>query len=550
MNSFTPPVVDWLAVAPVLAVLGTGVIGVLIEAFVPRKIRRTVQLALSLIGLLVAFVPLAIMWGGGRRAALIEFDAQGGGVLLGMSLDQVTIFLQIGLVVMGAMSILLFGSRGGGVLDSIAAAPATRPESAAERAAERAGRQATEIFPLTMFSIGGMMIICSANDLLTMFVALEVLSLPLYILCGLARHQRLRSQEASLKYFLLGAFSSAFFLFGMVMMYGYAGTLNLSQLSMRIADPYISAVRQGQTPQWEPFVLVALLLMLVGLLFKVGAVPFHSWTPDVYEGAPTPVSAFMAACTKAAAFGALLRLMLPPVPTSGGVEYPGVVWFFSDALQPALIVISILTMVVGSAVAIRQTDVKRMLGYSSVAHAGFILCGLASFDLLAIPGVLFYVLVYGLSSIAAFGIVSLVRVRNEDGSIGPEAKNLSQWDGLGRRSPLLAAFFSILMLAFAGFPLTSGFIAKYGVFSAAVSTGRPWLIFLAVVGVVMSAVAASFYLRVIVRMYFADHDAAPTVTVGGGLTMIAVTVGVVATIAFGVYPDLLLDVAGTAMAAR
>ncbi len=554
-STFVPPTVDWVAAAPVLCVMLTAVIGVLVEAFAPRKGRRYVQLALALLGLLLAFAFLAYQWGGAPRAVLTDPDSQLG---MGMTLDSVTVFLQGSLVVMGALSLLLLADGGGSALDALAADPATRPDSAAERAAERAGRQTSEVIPLTMFAIGGMMVFCSAADLLTMFVSLEVLSLPLYIMCGLARHQRLRSQEASLKYFLLGAFSSALFLFGMALMYGAAGTLNLSALSHAVGQVVLNAQQAGQGVHWQALVIVSTLLMLAGLLFKVGAVPFHSWTPDVYEGAPTPVTAFMAACTKAAAVGALLRLVLAPMPVAGGqLAWPGPMWFFLSDLRPALVVVAAITMIVGSAVAIRQTDVKRMLGYSSVAHAGFILCGVVSFQAVAVRGVLFYLLVYGLSSIAAFGIVSLVRVRNADGSVGQEAKNLAQWDGLGRRSPLLAACFSVLMLAFAGFPLTSGFIAKFGVFSAAIATHETALVVLAVIGVIMSAVSASFYLRVIVRMYFSDEQpfdgiagTSGTVVAGGWLTGAAVLVGVASTILFGLLPGPLLSAAGAIMAAR
>ncbi|MFV0458075.1 MAG: NADH-quinone oxidoreductase subunit NuoN [Actinomycetales bacterium] len=556
MTTFLAPEVDWLAAAPVLFVFSAAVIGVLVEAFAPRSGRRLLQMVIALLGLAGALVALGLNAAApaspltGLSPSVLVATGSVAGLPMGMQMDPVSLFLQATLVVLGALSVLLLGARGGDALDPFAADAASRPESAAERAAERAGREITEVFPLMMFSIGGMMVFAAAADLLTMFVALEVLSLPLYIMCGLSRTQRLRSQEASLKYFLLGAFSSALFLFGMAMIYGAAGTLNLTLLTQQVGQVYLQAQQTGQPVQWQAFVVVAALLMLAGLLFKVGAVPFHSWTPDVYEGAPTPVTAFMAACTKVAAFGVLLRLMLPPLPTADGqLMWPGTMWFMQDALQPVLVIIAILTMVVGSAVAIKQTDVKRMLGYSSVAHAGFILCGLVSFQVLAVRGVLFYLFVYGLSSIAAFGIVSLVRVRNDNGGIGPEARNLEQWNGLGRRSPMLALCFSVLMLAFAGFPLTSGFIAKFGVFSAAVSTGSTWLIVLAVVGVIMSAVAASFYLRVIVRMYFSEPGEAGDTTISlNSLTMVAVGVGVLATIVFGLLPGPLLDVAGTMVA--
>ena len=311
------------------------------------------------------------------------------------------------------------------------------PGSPAEAQALRVGLVQTEVFPLLLFSVGGMLLFPAANDLLTMFVALEVLSLPLYLMCGLARRRRLLSQEAALKYFLLGAFSSAFFLFGAALLYGFAGSVRLSDIAAAITGT--AGRRRGarpgraaaaRAPRWS----------LVGLLFKVSAAPFHSWTPDVYQGAPTPVTGFMAACTKVAAFGALLRIAY--------VALPSVRWDW----QPALWGVAILTMVVGSVIAIVQTDVKRMLAYSSIAHAGFLLTGVIAMDRQGVSGVLFYLLAYGFTTIGAFAVVTLVRDAGPDGAIGGEATHLSQWAGLGRRHPWIAGTFTLFLLAFAGHP--------------------------------------------------------------------------------------------------
>ncbi len=447
-----------------------------------------------------------------------------------MVLDRIALFLQGSLVVLTALSLLVLGEKGTDRrLEAFAAQPATGPGSAEEAAAERAGRETTDVFPLAMFAAGGMMVFSSAADLLTMFVALEVLSLPLYIMAGLARRRRLLSQEASLKYFLLGAFSSALFLFGLALVYGVTGTINLGAIGQALSQPGIDWTSR------IPLIVVGAFLIVVGLLFKVGAVPFHAWTPDVYTGAPTSVTGFMAACTKVAAFGALIRVLYLSLPA------------LEEVLQPALWVIAALTMVVGSLVAIRQTDVKRMLAYSSIAHAGFILTGLVTVQQAGVVGVLFYVLAYGLSTVAAFGIVTLVRESDEDGGVGGEATHLSQWAGLGRRSPVLAAAFTFLLLALAGIPLTSGFIAKVGVFSAAVTGGIAWL---AVIGVLASAAAAFFYLRVVVLMYFTEPSTErPTVVAGGWLTGTAVGIGVVATLVLGVFPQPFLDLAGAITAA-
>ena len=265
-------------------------------------------------------------------------------------------------------------------------------------------------------------------------------------------------------------------------------------------------------------------LVSVGLLFKVGAVPFHAWTPDVYQGAPTPITGFMAACTKVAAFGALLRFLY--------VGVAGARWDY----EPVLWTVAIATMVVGSVLAITQTDIKRLLAYSSIAHAGFILTGVLAFDRTGLSGAMFYLVAYGFTTIGAFAVVTLVR-----DSAG-EATHLSQWAGLARRSPLVAGTFALFLLAFAGIPLTSGFTGKYAVFSAAIANGGTWL---AVVGVLSSAIAAFFYVRVIVLMYFSEPDGdAVSIATPSAYTIIAIGIGASVTLLLGVLPSPLLDLAG------
>lgn len=543
-TGFVAPTVDWIAGAPVIAVLVTAILGVLVEAFAPRASRRAIQLVIGVLGLAVALFYIVLMWltmAGTPRVLITVGDPATGGAQapIGMVMDHMALFLQGTLVVLSALSLLMLAERGGGALESVAPAPAAPAGSREEREAQRAGLQATEVFPLLMFSVGGMLIFVAATDLMTLFIALEVLSLPLYLLAGVARHRRLLSQEASLKYFLLGAFSSAIFLFGIAIFYGVTGSVNLYEIGADISGANQQAQQAGNALVWVdmlPVLIIGALFLLVGLLFKVGAVPFHSWTPDVYMGAPTPVTGFMAACTKVAAFGALVRVAYITL------------FGLGESITLVLVAVAALTMVVGSVVALRQTDVKRMLAYSSIAHAGFILTGLASFESVAVPGVLFYLLAYGFSTVAAFAIVTLVRERNPDGSVGPEANNLAQWNGLARRSPVLAASFAFLLLAFAGIPLTSGFVAKFGVLAAAVATRETLLVLLAVLGVLASAVAVAFYLRVIVRMYFSETGDSSTIVVPGALTAIAITVGVVATVVLGIFPAPFLDWAGAMVA--
>ncbi len=304
-------------------------------------------------------------------------------------------------------------------VSAFAGQAAALPGTEAEREASTRGLDHTEVYPLLMFAVGGMMLFPTANDLLTMFVALEVLSLPLYLLCGLARRRRLLSQEAALKYFLLGAFSSGFFLYGVALIYGFAG-------SMQFAD--INEAVRNDTAN-SSLLLIGMGMLAVGLLFKVGAAPFHAWAPDVYQGAPTAVTAFMAACTKIAAFGALLRLFY--------VAFGADRWDW----QPMLWIIAILTMLVGSILAVVQTDMKRMLAYSSVAHTGFLLTGLLGVqaasalgtdEITSLQAVLFYLATYGPATVGTFAIVTLVR------DAGGEATAFSKWAGLGKRSPLVA----------------------------------------------------------------------------------------------------------------
>src|SRR5258705_13086961 len=279
-----------------------------------------------------------------------------------------------------------------------------------------------------------------------------------------------------MKYFLLGAFASAFYLFGMALLYGFAGSVEFRG---------IHAAALGATT--SPLLLyTGLALVAVGLLFKIAAVPFHVWTPDVYQGAPTPVTALMAACTKVAAFGGLLRVLY--------VGFERERW----DIEPIIGTIAIATMLVGAVLAVTQTDIKRLLAYSSIANAGYLLVGALAFNREGLRSTMFFLVAYGFSVIAAFAVITLVR--DEDG----EATHLSRWAGLGKRSPLVAGIFTFLMLAFAGIPLTSGFIGKFAIFSAALGNGGPWQIAMVVVGVVTSIVLVFPYLRVVVLMWLSE----------------------------------------------
>ena len=501
--TFTQADISYAAVLPMLIVFGAALVGVLFEAFLPRAQRYYAQVTLTLVAIAAAFAVLV----------LVSRNHRGVTAAQAVVIDAPALMLQGTVLLLAFLSVMLMAERfGGTTTDAFTQSGASVPGSDLEAAATRGGATSTEVFPLALFSIVGMLLFVAAGDFLVLFIALEVMSLPLYILTGMARRRRLLSQEASLKYFLLGAFSSAFLLFGSALVFGATGTI-------RFGDLYTAI---GTATGKDDILIPGVLLIAVGLLFKIGAVPFHSWTPDVYQGAPTPVSAFMATTVKVAGFGAILRVFY--------VALPGLSWNW----QPIFAVVAVLTMVVGAVLSTTQTDVKRLLAYSAIAHTGFLLVGVVALDEAGLKGILFYLIAYGCTALAAFGLVALVRSR------GSEATHLSQWAGLGKEHPVVAATFSFLMLAFAGIPVTSGFIAKFSVFSSAVGGSRTWLV---VVAVLMSAVTAFGYLRMIVLMYFSDPTGDTEVVMPSALTAIAIAIGAALTLVLGVAPAPLLNLA-------
>jgi NADH-quinone oxidoreductase subunit N len=494
----TAPKLDYALLAPILIILGAALAGVLVEAFVKQAWRARIQLVLALGAIVISLQQLFRV-----RNATSSIAA-----VTSVSIDGVGIFMQGAILVFAFLGILIIADQ-----DNFVPQASALPGSNEEATALQSGKQQTEVFPLTLFAVAGMMIFPIATDFITLFVALEVLSLPLYLMAGLSRRRRLLSQEAALKYFLLGAYSSAFFLFGAALLYGYSGSLSLNGLT--------DAIRGAGGN--DVFLLLGIAFLSVGLLFKVGAVPFHSWTPDVYQGAPTPITGFMAAATKAAAFGATLRIFYV------GLDAAQVSW------KPIISVIAVITMIVGSVAAISQRDMKRMLAFSSIAHSGFILTAVVSLNKNALAATLFYLLAYGVATIGAFGIVTLVR-----DSAG-EVSDLNRWVGLGKKSPLVASAFSLFLLSFAGIPLTSGFVGKFSIFSAAYESGN---IYLVVAGVLSSAIAVFFYLRIILMLFFADAtNDSVSVIIPSLLTRISISISVIATIILGVAPSLLLNIA-------
>jgi NADH-quinone oxidoreductase subunit N len=371
-----------------------------------------------------------------------------------------------------------------------------------------------EYYPLLLFASTGMTLLGASADFIMVFISIEILSLSLYILTAFARRD-LVSQEAAFKYFLLGAFSSALLLYGIAVTYGVAGTTNIAR-----AGGAFAALDAPQT-----LTLAAMGLLLVGFGFKTAIVPFHMWTPDVYQGAPTPVTGFMAAATKAAAFAAFVRVFVGAL---GGLQWSWV---------PVFWVLAVITMLVGAVLAIVQRDIKRMLGYSAVTHAGYLLLGLTAVSREGISSLLFYLLIYGITSVGAFGVLSLFERRTS------KAMALDDLRGMGRRYPVPAGMLALFLLSLAGLPGTAGFMAKFYVFSAAMEAGQEVLVIAAILS---SVIAFFFYIRVIVAMFMeeteeGDEEGPELVATTGqsaGLGLAAAAV-----VVLGILPGLLIELA-------
>ena len=469
------PQIHLLPILPEIVLVGTGILVLIADAIRPSRDIRSISLV-TLAGILGAAAAAAALW---------NWDGPRNVLAGTVSADRYTVFFRLVLLATAALAVLLSQHYLG-------------------RSEEHRG----EYYALLLFATAGMTLLTASADLILVFLSLEVLSLSLYVLSGFSL-RRLASQEAGMKYFLLGAFSSAFFLYGIAMAYGATGSTKLSA---------IAAALTGRTGDLE-LALAGAALLAVGFGFKVAAVPFHMWTPDVYQGAPTPVTAFMSAGTKVAGFAALLRVAMTALGPLG--------W----DITPALWTLAALSMVVGSVLAIAQRDFKRMLAYSSIAHAGFVLVGVVAANQQGVNGSMFYLAVYAAMIIGSFGIGMLAA------GPGGEDISLSSFAGLGRRSPLLAGLLALLLLSLAGVPPTAGFVAKVFVFQAAIDAGH-WP--LVVIGVLASVAAAFFYLRVIVLSYMQDPEEPGPLRIPA-VPGFAVVVTAVLTLVFGVLPWLLMN---------
>jgi NADH-quinone oxidoreductase subunit N len=467
---------EYLAVVPLVCVWFGGILSMIAEAFRSPGERMPMN-AIAIGVLLTAGVTSTLLWGRGA----LSF-----GVVTG---DNFGLFVTLILVVVGVITVLL-----------------------SSQVVDRDGINPGEYYALTLFAIGGMILMATATDLLVIFIALEILSLSVYILTGIRRESK-AGAEAAFKYFLLGAFSSAFFLYGIAFTYGITGTTKLEE---------IVVVMSGLSAANNVLSYIAMGLLLVGFAFKVSAVPFHMWTPDAYEGAPAVVTAFMSAAVKAAAFAAFVRVFMSAF---GGLQpqWEPVIWMLSAA-----------SMTLGAVAGVVQRNVRRMLAYSSIAHAGYLMMAMAAGNDAGKGAILFYLLTYALTSVGAFGITALVgtRERNND--------DLSDYAGLGTRQPLLAFVLTIFLLSLGGFPPTAGFIGKWYLFSAAVNAGNYGL---AVIGVLTSVVSVFFYLRIVVMMYMSDQPSSAPVSPPSTASIIALAVPTVATFYLGLLPSRVLELA-------
>ncbi len=373
---------------------------------------------------------------------------------------------------------------------------------------KKEGIEHGEYYSVLLFSVLGMMLMASAADLVIVFLGLELMSISFYILAGFAR-KRSVSNEAAMKYFLLGSFATGFLLYGIALMYGSSGTTNI-----------LSIVSRSSILVSSPIFLVGCGLLLIGFVFKVAAAPFHMWVPDVYEGSPTTVSGLMSTGGKAAAFAALLLVFAPALIQN------------IASLRQIVAVIAALSMVVGNVIAISQTSIKRMLAYSSIAHAGYILVGIVAANEYGSQGILFYLVAYTLMNVGAFGVLSYLE--------STEGKNLTFEDyaGLSSKQPALAMLMAVFMFSLSGIPPFAGFFGKYYVFAGAVQAGYTWL---AIVGVLMSVVSVYYYLRLVVLMYFRDVSSVPLQPSYSGLGLAALFISAIGLVGFGVYPSAVVD---------
>jgi len=469
------------AVIPVICVTLAGLVVMLAESF-RGKGERMPMGGLAIIGLVGAAASSILLW---------NRNATSFGVV---TADNFSIFVNLVIIAVGIMTVVI-----------------------SSQTVDRDHIPSGEYYATLLFAIVGMMLMAQATDLLLLFLALETMSIALYVLTGIRRDQA-QSTEAAFKYFLLGAFASSFLLYGVAFLYGVTGSTSLDRVGTMIA---------AQSMSGNPMILLAVGLLLVGFAFKVAAVPFHMWSPDVYEGAPAVVTGFMSTGVKAAAIAAFARVFL------SALEPMIADW------APVLWAIAAATMVVGTVVGVAQTSLKRMLAYSSIAHGGYMLLGILAGNDVGKAAILFYLAAYALTNLGAFGIIALLGSRDRAND------DLRDYAGLWHSHPALAALMTMFLLSLGGFPPTAGFIGKWYVFSAAVGAGYYGL---ATIGVLSSVVSVFFYLRIVVMMYMSDRDARPVPAPVGGLAMAGLVASLAGVLYLGILPARVIDWAQASIA--
>jgi NADH-quinone oxidoreductase subunit N len=465
------------AIIPMLCVTLAGLVVLLAEAFRGRGEKMPIG-GLAIIGLVGAGIATLLLWDSGAEDSFGVVTA-----------DKFGLFVNLVLIGIGLLTVV-FSSQ----------------------TIERDRLPAGEYYAMTLFALVGMMLMAQATDLLVIFLALETMSIAVYVLTGMRREQQ-QSTEAAFKYFLLGAFASSFFLYGIAFLYGVTGTTNIDRLSTTIA---------AQSMSGNPMILLGTGLLIVGFAFKIAAVPFHMWSPDAYEGAPTVVTGFMSTGVKAAAIAAFVRVFLKGLDPMIA-DWAPVLWWVAAA-----------TMVVGTVVGVAQTSLKRMLAYSSIAHGGYLLAGLVAGNDVGKASILFYLAAYALTNLGAFGIIALLGSRERAND------DLRDYAGLWQSHPGLTMLMTFFLLSLGGFPPTAGFIAKWYVFSAAIGSGYYGL---AIIGFLSSVVSVFFYLRIVVMMYMTDRDARPVPPPISAVAMAGLVVAMIGVLYLGVLPSRVIDIA-------
>jgi NADH-quinone oxidoreductase subunit N len=470
--------IDLLSIGPELIICVTALF-ILILGFISKRERAKECAYLGIIGIGGAIWLSLAMWGIRERAF---YDM--------IVVDQFSIFFKVLFLVSSGLTVLMSIQYLG--LEKM---------------------QHYEYYVILLFSTVGMMFMVSGDDLIIIFLGLETMSIAIYILAGYMRENP-KSNESALKYLLLGAFSSAFLLYGIALIYGSTGSTNLHKIGVFLRDlPFFSHSKM---------LLIGMGLLIVGFGFKVASVPFHMWTPDVYEGAPSPVTGFMAVGVKAAAFAAFLRVFFYGLPILQG-SWTIILW-----------ILSVLTMTLGNIVAIAQENIKRMLAYSSIAHAGYIMVAMVAGNELGKASLIYYLLAYTFMTLGAFGVVILY------GRKGEENVFIEDYRGMGLRHPILGAAMAIFMFSLAGIPPTAGFVGKFYIFSSAIQAGYIWLV---IIGVLNSAISVYYYFRVTIKMYMQDPERELSPLSFQPSMIIALIIMAVFTLKIGIFPSIYLDMA-------